>query len=377
MENYKNHLLNFIVENNISALFSELDKTLLKKSGLYRLYLNLSRRFKELEQNKISATVSEEHYGLQLNKVVEALIDLVSRLKETDLQKDSFPYPENEGKSLLYSIVNTQHLKIETLEKKQKYRDYFIVGLVFIGALILYLTNKPLMEEGNNEGVDFLMNVLEERFKDSVEFEIPGDSILFISDYHPLSRELIRSEIHEIDSNRYIQHLKFDPRPFRVYALDSREYEELVYDASRRFHRGTNAQEIQSILAKEPQMDILSEEVSPSWRPDSKLISQRPDLIVIHYSAFEESVGDNAEEYLQGIIQSIYQEMPHTRYLIYSRTKDFSPDFRKWTVPGDRFYSFEVKKKPNGTGAKSFMNNYNRLRILEKVREIRKEMGLD
>jgi hypothetical protein len=114
-----------------------------------------------------------------------------------------------------------------------------------------------------------------------------------------------------------------------------------VYDADTRNNAGTNADDLNDLLRDLP-VEIHKETVGSRWDREDQILGQRPDLIVIHRSAFFHSINlelgygyppyDDPEiEARAGRVYEIVLEKlmaffgyvgmgdPHTDFLVYSR----------------------------------------------------------
>jgi hypothetical protein len=260
-------------------------------------------------------------------------------------------------------------------------RNVIIVNflLVFIGEITDFTSIiKPqgsevpsyyLLDKGAQKE---FQDTIESIFKNSINFTLSKELTAHIKDYKPYTKSEIEIKIKEIDTGRFIKKFTYSNRPFLVYAIDSREFKGLVYDSNRRKNQGTNAQEILSILANQKDMEIVQLRVNASWTEVDEVAKAQPDLIIIHKSAFEEDERDNTagEKRLIDRIETISQLSPRTNFIIYSRTDNFKRRFPlPDKLPKDRIYHFEVE---NGT----FMNGDDRLKLRNKVKEIREKMGL-
>jgi hypothetical protein len=114
-----------------------------------------------------------------------------------------------------------------------------------------------------------------------------------------------------------------------------------VYDADTRNKAGTNADDLNDLLRDLP-IEIHKETVGSRWDREDQILKQRPDLIVIHRSAFYHSVNlelgypyasfddpvieararrvyDVVLEKLMAFFGYVGLGDPHTRFLVYSR----------------------------------------------------------
>jgi hypothetical protein len=114
-----------------------------------------------------------------------------------------------------------------------------------------------------------------------------------------------------------------------------------VYDPQTRARGGTNADDISDLLGDLP-VTLVKETTSPLWRRENHVATQRPSLVVIHYSAFAHQVGvdsfdglGKAQERfeqlgianplelgrakLTGFLGYVALASPETRFVVYSR----------------------------------------------------------
>jgi hypothetical protein len=114
-----------------------------------------------------------------------------------------------------------------------------------------------------------------------------------------------------------------------------------VYDADTRKNAGTNADDLNDLLRDLP-VELHKETLGSRWDREDQVLKQRPDLIVIHRSAFFHSINlelgygyrpfdDPAVEARAELVYEIVlgklmaffgyvgQGDPHTRFLVYSR----------------------------------------------------------
>ena len=289
----------------LPKLFDELGKVIPKDSSTFRTYLNLNRRYRSNNQNKVRGIISSEEYNLELNKLIEGAITLVNELETVGIKKETdFQIPIQGGPvPELFRLFNKQHRQITSLTDKIKIRNLVItflavITIILLGSLGFAIKPSLLVNDQDFDKESFktsFTSQLKEGFKEAgLEVDIFDQMGLYISGYHPFTQEQIETEISRIDIDTILKKKIFSERPFVVYALDSREYDALVYDHSRRIFNGTNAQEIQSILAKQPSMVVKDQLVYPTWSNERDIAEEKPDLIIIHYSAFERNSKDNA-----------------------------------------------------------------------------------
>src|SRR5262249_46655109 len=92
-----------------------------------------------------------------------------------------------------------------------------------------------------------------------------------------------------------------------------------VYDEEIRAANGTNADVISDILSDLP-IRPQKELVGPDWHRDEEVRQFAPDLIIVHYSAFNPEGDDGPRERLR-ILLTFFAET-QTKFLIYSRTHE-------------------------------------------------------
>jgi len=89
-----------------------------------------------------------------------------------------------------------------------------------------------------------------------------------------------------------------------------------VYDDETAAAGGTNADVVSDILLDLP-IKRQKEAVGPDWHRDEEILGFRPDLIIIHYSAFRQERINTPHRRLRLFIEFLADS--ETRFLIYSR----------------------------------------------------------
>jgi hypothetical protein len=89
-----------------------------------------------------------------------------------------------------------------------------------------------------------------------------------------------------------------------------------VYDDETAAAGGTNADVVSDILLDLP-IKRQKEAVGPDWHRDEEILGFRPDLIIIHYSAFRQERINTPHRRLRLFIEFFADS--ETRFLIYSR----------------------------------------------------------
>lgn len=143
-----------------------------------------------------------------------------------------------------------------------------------------------------------------------------------------------------------------------VVSIDTTSHDG-VYDPDNRVLGGSNAKEVFKVLTRDnflPQSSLHQEPVDAEWGRESSVIALRPDLVVIHRSSFHHSYnavfrfGDTnqflnptndpkwnflyhnvGDERLISLLAMIGNEVPKTKFLVYSRGTDAS-----WLNDDDR-----------------------------------------
>jgi hypothetical protein len=93
-----------------------------------------------------------------------------------------------------------------------------------------------------------------------------------------------------------------------------------VYDKETLAANGTNADVISDILSDLP-VRRQKEAIGPEWRRDEEILRFGPDLIIIHYSGFnQQEDSDVPRERLKILIEFFVEGQ--TRFLIYSRQRE-------------------------------------------------------
>ena len=136
-----------------------------------------------------------------------------------------------------------------------------------------------------------------------------------------------------------------------------------VYDADTRIKAGTNADDLNDVLRDLP-VEIHKETLGSRWDREDQILKQRPDLIVIHRSAFYHSVNlelgypyppfDDPEiearakrvydvvlEKLMAFFGYVGLGDPHTRFLVYSR----GPPNDGWIDEKQRAFVAEIERR--------------------------------
>lgn len=107
-------------------------------------------------------------------------------------------------------------------------------------------------------------------------------------------------------------------KPYKIALLDS-PLAPNVYDEDRRLYGGTNSDEIKSVLAELPNIDISAIRCNPAWSDHAQLCAWSPDIILMHYSTFRNTTGTN--DYVT-ILKSFLETMGRcskAKFVIYSR----------------------------------------------------------
>ena len=92
-----------------------------------------------------------------------------------------------------------------------------------------------------------------------------------------------------------------------------------VYDQETLAANRTNADVISDLLSDLP-IRRLKETTGPEWHRDEPVRQLRPDLIVIHYSGFNQEDSSGPRTRLKLLVQSLADTQ--TQFLIYSRAKE-------------------------------------------------------
>ncbi len=92
-----------------------------------------------------------------------------------------------------------------------------------------------------------------------------------------------------------------------------------VYDDETAVAGGTNADVVSDILLDLP-IRRQKEAVGPDWHRDEEILGFRPDLIIIHYSAFRQERVNSRHRRLRLLIEFFADS--DTRFLIYSRREE-------------------------------------------------------
>jgi hypothetical protein len=153
-----------------------------------------------------------------------------------------------------------------------------------------------------------------------------------------------------------------------------------VYDTETRRNAGTNADDLNDLLRDLP-VELHKETLGSRWDREDQILAQRPDLIVIHRSAFYHSInlelGFGYRPYLNATIEAqadrvyeIVQEKlmalfgyvglgdPHTRFVVYSRgwveeqQLAFVTEIEsRYPHLKDRIFTFQVPRDVDGNAS--------------------------
>jgi serine/threonine protein kinase len=109
---------------------------------------------------------------------------------------------------------------------------------------------------------------------------------------------------------------------------------ERVYDAATRQSGGTNADDITDILSDLP-VDLRKETTSAFWHREHQVVSQSPALVIMHLSSFAKPTGQfdfqlDAQERARAFLGFVGAANPNTRFIVYSRGFETSPDREAW-----------------------------------------------
>jgi hypothetical protein len=103
-----------------------------------------------------------------------------------------------------------------------------------------------------------------------------------------------------------------------VVMMDS-HYPKRVYDEETLAAGGTNADVVSDILLDLP-IRRQKEAVGPEWHRDEDILGFRPDLVIVHYSAFRQEDSTGPRTRLRLFVEFFTET--DTRFLIYSRWND-------------------------------------------------------
>lgn len=107
-----------------------------------------------------------------------------------------------------------------------------------------------------------------------------------------------------------------------------------VYDQETLAASGTNADVISDILSDLP-IRRQKEAIGPEWHRDQEIRRFRPDLIIIHYSGFNQEDSSGPRERLKILIKFL-ADTP-TRFLIYSRAREVDLNANLSTLLADLY----------------------------------------
>jgi len=172
------------------------------------------------------------------------------------------------------------------------------------------------------------------------------------------SIEALKKQIQELDHRVRILERPRSP----VVVLMDTTAERGVYDADNRATGASNAKELYKVLESHlPPANLHPEPLSAGWEREAHVISLRPDLVIIHRSAFFHSYNEKfnsgstnefkhpaddpkwrflynliADDKLISLLGTIGNEVPNSKFLIYSRGTDTNwlrDDFRaEWVT---------------------------------------------
>lgn len=107
------------------------------------------------------------------------------------------------------------------------------------------------------------------------------------------------------------------PSPL-VIMMDS-HHPSRVYDEETRVSGGTNADVVSDILLDLP-IRRQKEAVSPEWHRDEEILGFRPDLVIIHFSAFRHGYDEGPRKRFRLFME--YLADSETEFLIYGRWEE-------------------------------------------------------
>jgi serine/threonine protein kinase len=123
-------------------------------------------------------------------------------------------------------------------------------------------------------------------------------------------------------------------RPYPLVILMDSSDPSRVYDDEIRAANGTNADVISDILSDLP-IRRQKELIGPQWHRDEDIRRFGPDLIIIHFSGFNEA-GDSGPRERLKLLLAFFAET-NTRFLIYSRAKETELNANLSTLLGDLY----------------------------------------
>ena len=197
------------------------------------------------------------------------------------------------------------------------------------------------------------------------------------------------------------------PKPQQRVVLMDSPAERSVYDKAVFLAGGTNADVLNDLLRDLP-IDIDKETLPSTWNREDHLLTMRPDLVVIHRSAFFHSLNlefavpypdqdfsmlpdaspkrlfptlyRTADDKLIAMLGFVGTTLPDTRFLVYSRGSG-DPEWpnmdhrRKWAEDVERrfpslagdIYTMEVKGSGNDRTFKSSVNAKEMRRLVKAI----------
>jgi hypothetical protein len=110
-----------------------------------------------------------------------------------------------------------------------------------------------------------------------------------------------------------------------------------VYDEETLAASGSNADVISDLLADLP-IRRQKETIGPDWHRDEEIRQFRPDLIVIHYSGFNQEDSSGPRTRLRLLIQFLADTQIH--FLVYSRAKEVELNSNLSALLGDQYAKY-------------------------------------
>ena len=105
-----------LLSNNINACFQEFEALIHSTSLLFDDLIQLQNRFNRLQEEHLSALVTDNDYEVKYNQIVNSLLYLINKLQASDCTES---YPE-EGMSVeMFSLKENERLLLEQINNSE------------------------------------------------------------------------------------------------------------------------------------------------------------------------------------------------------------------------------------------------------------------
>lgn len=150
-----------------------------------------------------------------------------------------------------------------------------------------------------------------------------------------------------------------------------------VYDPVSLAKGRTNFDDIYDSLRNRDGFQIHRLQTYEDWADYPLLDALRPDIVVVHHSAFYKTTSPDVENHLGAFLAHIGKDLPFTKVIVYSRIMTSEEDEKRyvadWTnkIPdlGGRLFALSIPSGPSSSGGSlsSFKSANNTGRLWTKI----------